>query len=103
VALVIGIFNLNPARTQVFQELARVMRPGGAVYAAELIARETVTTSGTFTEAEWFARLAGAKEGGAFLDEFREQGFREVTILRATRNARCKDPRVIAAEICASR
>jgi len=55
VALVNGIFNLNPARTQVFQELARVMRPGGAVYAAELILRETVTTSGTFTEAEWFA------------------------------------------------
>jgi ubiquinone/menaquinone biosynthesis C-methylase UbiE len=51
VALVNGIFNLNPARTEIF----------------------------------------------------REQGFREVTILRATRNARCKDPRVIAAEICARR
>ena len=55
VALVNGIFNLNPARTEIFRELARVVRPGGAVYAAELIARETVTTSGTFTEAEWFA------------------------------------------------
>jgi ubiquinone/menaquinone biosynthesis C-methylase UbiE len=55
VALVNGIFNLNPARTEIFRELARVMRPGGAVYAAELIAREPVTTSGTFTEAEWFA------------------------------------------------
>jgi len=55
VALVNGIFNLNPARTEIFRELARVMRPGGAVYAAELIAQEIVTTSGTFTEAEWFA------------------------------------------------
>ena len=55
VALVNGIFNLNPARTQIFQELARVVRPGGSVYAAELILREAVTTSGTFTEAEWFA------------------------------------------------
>ena len=55
VALVNGIFNLNPARTEIFRELARVMRAGGAVYAAELIAREPVTTSATFTEAEWFA------------------------------------------------
>ena len=55
VALVNGIFNLNPARTEIFRELARVVRPGGVVYAAELIAQGTVTTSGTFTEAEWFA------------------------------------------------
>lgn len=55
VALVNGIFNLNPARSEIFSELARVVRPGGVVYAAELIAQETVTTSGTFTEAEWFA------------------------------------------------
>ena len=50
-----ALFNLNPARTEIFRELARVVRPGGVVYAAELIAQETVTTSGTFTEAEWFA------------------------------------------------
>ena len=55
VVLVNGIFNLNPARAEIFRELARVMRPGGAVYAAELIVREPVTTSATFTEAEWFA------------------------------------------------
>ena len=37
VALVNGIFNLNPGREAIFRELARVLRPGGAVYAAELI------------------------------------------------------------------
>ncbi len=37
VALVNGIFNLNPDRGRLFQEMARVIRPGGAVYAAELI------------------------------------------------------------------
>ena len=47
--------------------------------------------------------MAGAKEGGAFLDEFREAGFREAVMLRTTQNARCKDPRVIAAEACATR
>lgn len=55
VALVNGIFNLNPARTQILQELARVVRPGGSVYAAELVLREAVSKPSQFTEAEWFA------------------------------------------------
>lgn len=40
VALVNGIFNLNPARQKIFQELFRVLRPGGSVFGAELILRE---------------------------------------------------------------
>ena len=55
VALVNGIFNLNPARAQIFREFARVVRPGGQVYCAELILREAVTKPDHFTEAEWFA------------------------------------------------
>ncbi len=54
IALVNGIFNLNPARTAIFKELARVLRPGGTVYAAEL------TLIGPLPEdqcntANWFA------------------------------------------------
>jgi len=37
VALVNGIFNLNPARECIFRELARVVRCGGVAYSAELI------------------------------------------------------------------
>ena len=37
VAIVNGIFNLNPRRDQIFSELARVVKPGGAVYAAEIV------------------------------------------------------------------
>lgn len=40
VALVNGIFNLNPARPSIFDELARVVRPGGAVYASEIVIRD---------------------------------------------------------------
>lgn len=32
-----GIFNLNPHRAALFGEMARVLRPGGRVFAAELI------------------------------------------------------------------
>ena len=55
VGLVNGIFNLNPARAQIFRELARVVRPGGDVYGAELILQEAVFKPDHFTEAEWFA------------------------------------------------
>ncbi len=55
VALVNGIFNLNPLRGDVFAELARVLRPGGAVYAAELILREPLPPEVLESEPDWFA------------------------------------------------
>ncbi|MCP5117634.1 MAG: methyltransferase domain-containing protein [bacterium] len=39
VAIINGIFNLNPARDLIFGELARVIRPGGQAFAAEIILR----------------------------------------------------------------
>ncbi len=48
-----GIFNLNPARAPIFGELARVLRPGGAVYAAELVLTGPLPEKQT--AADWFA------------------------------------------------
>jgi SAM-dependent methyltransferase len=53
--LVNGIFNLNPKRKEIFSELARVVRVGGAVYAAELILKDTLPPEIQASEAEWFA------------------------------------------------
>jgi hypothetical protein len=39
----------------------------------------------------------------AFLDEFRAAGFREAAILRTSRNARTKNPLVLAADVVARR
>ncbi len=55
IALVNGIFNLNPGRDAIFVELARVMRQGGAVYAAELILKEPLPPAIQESEADWFA------------------------------------------------
>jgi arsenite methyltransferase len=55
IALVNGIFNLNPEREDVFRELSRVMKPGGTVYAAELILREPLGPDFRETEENWFA------------------------------------------------
>jgi SAM-dependent methyltransferase len=55
VALVNGIFNLNPNRTQVFSELSRVLRPGGHAYVAELILAQPLPVSDRASESNWFA------------------------------------------------
>lgn len=55
VAVVNGIFNLNPSRNLIFRELARVLRPGGSAYVAELILAGALPTNVTQTEADWFA------------------------------------------------
>jgi SAM-dependent methyltransferase len=55
VALVNGIFNLNPARAEIFAELARVVSPGGAVFAAELILKEPLPSEVRQDEASWFS------------------------------------------------
>jgi len=54
-ALVNGIFNLNPARAAIFSELARVMKPGGELWAAELIVREPLPAEEQASAANWFA------------------------------------------------
>ena len=43
--------------------------------------------------------MAGAQEGGAFLDELEAAGFRDAKLLRTLRNARTKSRKVIAAEV----
>jgi len=55
VALANGVFNLNPDREAIFGELARVVRQGGAVYAAELILREPLSPEIQDSESNWFA------------------------------------------------
>jgi len=55
VALVNGIFNLNPERTAIFQELGRVVKRGGSVYAAELILRQPLRPDEYQHDNNWFA------------------------------------------------
>lgn len=55
IAMVNGIFNLNLAREAIFSELARVVRSGGTVYAAELILGERLPPEVQANATDWFA------------------------------------------------
>lgn len=53
-ALVNGIFNLNPDREALFRELFRVLRPGGTVLAAEIILAGHQAEPVAPSEDDWF-------------------------------------------------
>ena len=55
VALVNGIFNLNPFRERIFHELFRALRPGGQVFGAELILKSTLPEHLQSGSANWFS------------------------------------------------
>ena len=50
-----GIFNLNPGRERIFAELARVVRPGGQAFVAELILKGPLPEGERGNERNWFA------------------------------------------------
>jgi len=54
-AIVNGIFNLNPARDAIFRELARVIRSSGSAYVAELILSHPLPPDIRTGESAWFA------------------------------------------------
>jgi SAM-dependent methyltransferase len=54
-AIVNGIFNLNPARKAIFKELSRVIRKSGRLYAAELILKEPLPPEIASSPTQWFA------------------------------------------------
>jgi len=55
VAIVNGIFNLNPCRERIFYELARVLRPGGMIFAAELVLTTPLTPEEGASSTNWFS------------------------------------------------
>lgn len=55
IALVNGLFNLNPKREAIFHELARVIKDGGKLYAAELILKTHLPPEIKESKTDWFA------------------------------------------------
>jgi SAM-dependent methyltransferase len=54
-AMVNGIFNLNPFRDHIFKELARILKPEGIVAGAELILGGSLPDELTKGSANWFS------------------------------------------------
>lgn len=55
IGIVNGIFNLNPYRERIFSELARVLKPGGKVYASELALSAPLSEEDQQNAVNWFS------------------------------------------------
>jgi SAM-dependent methyltransferase len=55
VILVNGIFNLNPGRENIFLEMSRLLKPGGYVYAAELVLTAPIRRRPLRNLDDWFS------------------------------------------------
>lgn len=53
--LVNGIFNLNPFRDLIFQEIARILKPGGTVFGAELVLQAPLDRRERRGAESWFS------------------------------------------------
>ena len=54
-AMVNGLFNLNPYRRDIFRELGRIVKPGGKVAGAELVLRQPLPQELRAGAANWFS------------------------------------------------
>ncbi|MBU0482904.1 MAG: methyltransferase domain-containing protein [Proteobacteria bacterium] len=53
--MVNGIFNLNPDRAEIIKEIYRILKPGGKIFGAELIANKTQRRQKITSLSQWMA------------------------------------------------
>jgi len=75
-----GVFNLSPDKPQVFQEAARLLRPGGRLAIADIVTDvklpETITCNTTL----WAACIGGAAQRDDYRSMLQAAGLKVVTI-----------------------
>lgn len=70
-----GVLNLAPDKLQVLSEAWRVLRPGGALYLADVVLGRALATPSRSNPALWAACVGGAMTEAALLDALVHVGF----------------------------
>lgn len=77
------VINLVPDKVRAFQEIYRVLRPGGHFCISDIVSTGEIPEALRKDLEAWAACLAGAVEKEIYLCMLREAGFRDVEIVRA--------------------
>ncbi len=78
------VINLSPAKTRVFQEAFRVLKPGGRLMVSDIVLKKELPEEIRNSVAAYTACVAGAEIRENYLGAIRGAGFQEVRILDET-------------------
>lgn len=77
-----GVLNLVPDKVAAFQEIHRVLRPGGRLQLADIVVQEDVGAVCGLNPQLWADCIGGAAVEKEYLETIREAGFEDVRIVR---------------------
>lgn len=73
-----GVLNLVPNKTRAIREILRVLKPGGRLQISDIALARPITGKAKRDPKLWAECIVGAVEEDAYLDLFREIGFKHV-------------------------
>jgi arsenite methyltransferase len=74
------VINLSADKPRVFEEMARVLRPGGRLGISDIVAGDDLTPNQRAERGSWAGCIAGALSFGEYEADLRQAGFMEVRL-----------------------
>ncbi len=77
-----GVLNLVPDKKRAFQEIFRVLKPGGRIQIADIVSKENVQKACGLVPQLWADCIGGAALEDEYLQMIKDTGFQNVSVLR---------------------